>query len=342
MIRAMNRQGTIDVVGSWHLSNHVGVTVFRLYRRNAAMLNGFSHRKPLLVQSVGGYGRALGVGVLCVWGLFAGMACDASQSHSISLMNKGVKAYKEGNYPGAVEQLTEATRIWPDNDKAFYMLGQIYQHKYDQADKAVGYYEKATTINPEKSDYWYHKGSCLLDAKRDNEAEASLLKAVEMDKENADALYRLGILAERKSKPKQAAKYYGDSVVGNPRKPWAYYNLGDLYYRNQKYDEAQRVFKNGAENNPQHAELRHGLGLSYLSKGQYREALKEFEEALSLKQSYPSALYNIGITHIALKHPDKAELYLEKFLQEANAGDNGARIVAAEGRLMEIKEAKQK
>ena len=273
--------------------------------------------------------------------LAAIVGCEANQSHSLTEMNKGVEAYREGNYGSAVEHLKEADRIWPENAQANYMLGQIYQHKYEEPATAIGFYEKATTLAPDMADYWYHKGACLVAVKRDSEAKLALNKAVELKPGHADALYRIGVVEERAGKPKAAAQSYGDSIRADARKPFAYYNLGDLYFRNRKVEEAQRVFKNGVENNPTSAELRHGLGVSYLAQKKYREALVEFEEALRLKERYPSALFNIGMAYNALGQRAKAKAYLEKFIRSAKANENSARIAAAEARLTEILESER-
>jgi tetratricopeptide (TPR) repeat protein len=286
---------------------------------------------------------ALIVFVLLVFsGLTLG-GCDAAdKSHSLTLMNQGVGHFNEASYPKAVEKLTEATQVWPKNDKAFFMLGQIYQFKYMQPDKAITNYDSASSIVPDSASYLYFKGSCLAEVDRNEEAEVALTKAVGLEEKHADAHYRLGLLFEKKGEPIKAAKAYGASVLSNPLKPFAYYNLGDLYFRNDKLEEARRVFKNGTENNPKHAELHHGLGVAYLSLTRHREALIEFEEALSLKAVYPSAVYNIGMTYLALGEMTKAKSYLENFVKLAGGEDNAARIAAAEARLLEIHEAEKK
>ena len=277
------------------------------------------------------------VAVVCLFG------CDAAdKNHSLTLMNQGVGYFNEASYPKAVEKLTEATKIWPKNDKAFFMLGQIYQFKYMQPDKAITNYDAASEIVPDNASYLYFKGSCLAEVDRNGEAESALVKAVNLDDKHADAHYRLGLLYEKKGEPIKAATSYGASVVSNPLKPFAYYNLGDLYFRNDKLEEARQVFKNGTENNPKHAELHHGLGVAYLSLTRHREALIEFEEALRLKAVYPSAVYNIGMTYLALGELTKAKSYLESFIKLAGGEDNAARIAAAEARLLEIREAENK
>lgn len=275
--------------------------------------------------------------VVAAGGLWSG--CSADEAHSLNIMNRGVKYYNEGNYPSAVKNLKEANQVWPGNHKAYYMLGQIYLWKYDQPEQAIAYFDKATTLAPDKADYWYHRGHCQTVLKNYTDAEASLTRAVELNPKHAEAHYRLGVLAERQGKVKKAAEHYMNSIRADARIPYAYYNLGDLYFRNSKYEEARRVFKNGVENNPKHAELHHGLGLTYLTLDRKQEALVEFQEALSLKSSYPSALYNIGMTYVDLGDKARAKTYLEKFVKQAVSGENSARITAAEARLLEIKTA---
>lgn len=276
----------------------------------------------------------------CAWGV---AGCDASESQSLTEMNKGVAQYRQGSYGAAVGHLQKATEVWPDNHQAYYLLGQIYLHKYQEPDKAATYFGHATRLDPSKVDYWYQQGAALTEIKRNEDAEASLRKAVEIKPDHSEALYRLGLLAERQGDPKKAAGFYGDSIRANARIPWAYYNLGDLYVRHGKYQEAMQVFENGVGNNPEHAEMRHGLGVAQLSLGRADEARRSFEKALELKSVYPSATYNLALSYLATGDKQKAAQYLEAFLGQAQGGkENSARIAAAEARLLEIKEEANK
>lgn len=288
-------------------------------------------------------GAAMPAALLLSCALVALAGCDMmDRSHSLTLMNKGVKYYKGGNYPKAVEELKESVRVWPDNDRAFFMLGQIYQFKYNQFDEAHKYYDEAAQLVPDKADYWYFKGACLVETRQDSDAEVALSKAVQLKEGHAEAHNRMGMLQERQGELVKAAESYGASVRANARLPFAYHNLGDLYYRNDKFEEARRVFENGVGNNPEHPELHHGLGVVYLSKADYSGAVKEFQAALDLKPSYPSAIYNLGMAHQAQGDNLKAKTYLEKFISTAGGGDNAARVAAAEARLLQIQEAERK
>lgn len=283
--------------------------------------------------------RAVIVGILLALVLPLLVACDAEKTESLTAMNKGVASYREGSYGSSVEHLKAATASWPENHRAHFMLGQIYQFKYTQPEEAVAHYARATQYNADNAEYWYHQGACLSELKRDDEARTALEKAVSLDAKYADAFYRLGVIAERNGEPRKAADLYGSSIRLDARKPYAYYNLGDLYFRNNKFEEARQVFKNGTQNNPEHAELRHGLGLTYLSMARHREALLEFEESLKLKRPYPSATYNVAMTYLALDEKKKAGEHLEKFLAVARTENNSARIAAAEAQLLKLLEA---
>jgi tetratricopeptide (TPR) repeat protein len=271
-----------------------------------------------------------------------GAGCDSNKSHSVTEMNKGVAEYRSGNYAGAVEYLKAADRLWPENAQANYLLGQIYQHKYNEPDKALPFYDKATRLAPDRADYWYHKGSCLVAARRDADAVIALGEALDRQPEHADALFRLGVVQERGGELTKAAETYGRSIRADARKPFAYYHLGDLYFRHGKVSEASQVFKNGVQNNPASAELRHGLGVAYLGQKRSQDALVEFEEAVRLKPRYPSAMFNIGMAYHALGQRAKAMAYLKGFLSTAAPSENTARIAAAQARLMEMMEADRK
>ena len=305
-------------------------------RGNAGLTQNSEHSNGLGLRAAGTRVLLLAL-LVAVAGLWTG--CSADEAQSLNIMNLGVKAYNEGNYPNAVKHLKEANQVWPENDKANYMLGQIYLWKYDQPEQAIVYFDKATTQAPDEADYWYHRGHCQTVLKKYTDAESSLGRAVELNPKHAEAHYRLGVLAERQGKPKKGAEHYMNSVRADARIPYAYYNLGDLYFRNSKFEQARRVFKNGVDNNPDHPELHHGMGLAYVALDRKQEALVEFQEALRLKSSYPSALYNIGMTYVDLGDKARAKTYLEKFVNQAVSGENSARITAAEARLFEIKTA---
>jgi len=284
---------------------------------------------------------------LLLLGLMLGLSlplvgCDPREGRSLQLMNQGVSAYKNNSYGSASKMLKASIEEWPENGDAHDMLGLIYFKKFNQPENALPHFEKATEYVPEKASYWYHKGHCLSELKRFDEAEASLLKVTEKVPKHSDAFYRLAQVSESQGKWTLAAERYGESIRADARKPYAYHKLGDLYFRNEKYKEAARVYKNAVENNPNSAELHNGLGLSYLYLKRNQEALIEFQEALRLKRVYPSAVYNLAMTYIALNDRQKAKGFLEQFMKEAPAGENSARRVAAETRLIEITEAEYK
>ncbi len=270
-------------------------------------------------------------------------ACDASESHSLTVMNEGVKSYREGSYGTAITKLKKSIELWPDNAKANYLLGQIYLHKYREPDKAATYFGHATRLDATKVDYWYQLGSAQTELKRDDDARVALRKALELKPDHSEAHYRLGLVAERALDPKKAAQHYGDSIKANARIPYAYYNLGDLYVRNGKFDEARQVYDNGVGNNPENAEMRQGLGVAYLSLGRYDEARGTLIKAIELKKPYPSATYNLALSYVGLKDRRNAKQYLELFLGQARGGkENSARIAAAEARLLKIVEDERK
>lgn len=292
--------------------------------------------------------RAVGGRALCAaWlavALLGATGCEAGKARSMAVMNEGVKAARDGSYGVAVDNFKDATQRWPKNHQAYYLLGQIYLHKFNQPNDAAEAFSKAVQIDGTQPEYWYQQGAAQLELDRVDEAKASFEKAVQLDPMHWDAFYRLGLSYEKQNDPKKAAASYGDSVRANARTPYAYYNLGDLYFRYGKLEQARQVFENGVANNPDSAELHHGLGVALLSMDRPGDALTSFEKALGLKSPYPSATYNVGLAYLKQGKLPQAKEAFERFLTEARTGneDNSARVAAAEARLLEIREVELK
>jgi len=209
---------------------------------------------------------------------------------------------------------------------------------------------------PNNSAFYDLLGTILFDQKKDlNGAEAALRKSSELDKNNADALLKLGRVQVAKGSTDDAIATYQSSLKDNPREPGFYVLIGELYESKQDWERAKEAYQKAlnlkpddplASNNLAYVMLQTGgnvdvalslaqtarrgmpdspnaadtLGWVFYQKGAYQSAIDLFQEALRLaeKKRDPedaTVHYHLGIAYEKADQPALARQHLERVLK---------------------------
>jgi tetratricopeptide (TPR) repeat protein len=86
---------------------------------------------------------------------------------------------------------------------------------------------------PNNTNYHYLLGALLFNNKDLKGAESELRKALDLDKNNADALLKLGQVQVAEGSTEQAIATYQSSIQSNPRDVRFYILAGELYESNK-------------------------------------------------------------------------------------------------------------
>ncbi len=108
----------------------------------------------------------------------------------MELFQKGHDALKEGNYAVAMKCFNEALTENPQLDKAHAWRGRVYFEMQDYQ-KARQDLEKALSLNPDNADAQLFMGN-LFSRNEDEEAINYYSRAIILNENNAEALYRRG------------------------------------------------------------------------------------------------------------------------------------------------------
>src|SRR5579864_1698917 len=259
------------------------------------------------------------------------------------------------HYPDALKFYQQALDKNPSSADA--LKGVIFtysaQKEYDQAIAAVN---AQIAKSPNNSSFYEQLGTVLYDGKKDLKgAETALRKAIELDKNNSDALLKLGKLLAEEGDIDQALATFQQSIKDNPREISFYILSGELYEKKKDWDKAKAMYQQAlslvpdhslASNNLAYVILEQGgnvdvamglaqtarrgmpdspnaadtLGWAYYQKGIYQSAISQFQEALRLSEKHGAPddadlHYHLGLAYQKTNQPALARQQLEKALK---------------------------
>ena len=170
--------------------------------------------------------------------------------------NKGMASLAAGKYKEAVDSLTQAVAVNPDDAIAYTKLGLAYsalgEHK-----PAIAAYKQAIKLNRAfvDADAYFRLGIAYL-AQSDYAAAIDPLK---------QALY--GVKARQLEDRTKS--------IAGPSEAEIHDALGRAYYGTGSYRQAVTAFETAVRLKPNFASAHYGLGLSYLEVGDKRAAEKQ-------------------------------------------------------------------
>jgi protein O-mannosyl-transferase len=167
--------------------------------------------------------------------------------------------------------------------------------------------------------YWaasYNAGLALLNAKRFDEARASLERASALKPDEADVLDGLGRAYDGMGDTANAVSSFKRAIEINPDIFESYNNLGAIYFKNANYELAEANFAQALRLKPEATASRFNLGLCYARQRRYSDATRELERVIQAMPDDAEAFYELGLTYEHMGRRDDA----------ARAFSNGQRV----------------
>jgi tetratricopeptide (TPR) repeat protein len=201
---------------------------------------------------------------------------------------------------------------------------------------------------PNNSNFYDLLGTALFNGNKDIAgAEVALRKAIELDKNNADALEKLGKIYVEKGSLDQALAIYQQAVKDNPGEARFYILAGELYESKQAWDQAKSMYEQALKispdnplacNNLAYVILEQGgnldvamgmaqtarrvkpdwanaadtLGWAYYRKGIYQSAINQFQEAMRLNQKIGAPDTSVFHYHLGLAYQKSNQISLAR------------------------------
>jgi len=271
------------------------------------------------------------------------------RAEAVTAMNKGLENLQSGQTLDAVRYLKEAGQIDPNYASPPYYLAQIYHHKLSELDNAEINYREALSRDEDNPQIAYQLGTVLSDQGKYDDSLAYFRKATEEMPNFAKAWFRLGLSQQYEKDYPAAVESYMKAIESDPDMKMSeddkggahYHALGDLYNRFGFYDKALKVYENGLLNNADVPRLLVGKGVAQMQLERFDEAASSFNKALGIDPSLGTATFNLAVAKMRQGQTDVAIKGFEEFTLKADPAEDEARIIAAQGFIQQINEAKE-
>jgi tetratricopeptide (TPR) repeat protein len=282
-------------------------------------------------------------------------AIDIAPTSPIGYVQLGSLQLTQKHHSEAEKAYLEALDHDPNSTDALSGLMNTYLAQ-KQPDKALAAANTQIAKSANNAGFYDLLGTVLFNNKKDlNGAEAALKKATELDKNNSDALLKLGEVEFAKGSADQAIALYQQSIKDNPREVSFYILTGELYESQRNWDKAKEAYQKVLEITPQNPlasnnlayvmlqaggnidvamslaqTARRGmpespnaadtLGWVYYQKGAYKSAIDLFQEALKLDEKVrapddATVHYHLGLAYAKTDQPALARQHLERVLK---------------------------
>jgi len=282
-------------------------------------------------------------------------AVEVAPQDSAGYIQMGNLRRARRQFSNAEKSYQQALQCNPASADALSGLMTTYlaQHEIDQAVAAAN-----TQIAkvPNQSGFYNLLGRLLFDQKKNlNGARDAFRKAASLDKNNSDALFKLGQVEVALGSADEALATYQASLKDNPHEVALYILIGELYESKQDWSQAMRWYQKALEitpgnplasNNLAYLMLQTGgnmdlalslaqtarrgmpdspnaadtLGWVFYEKGAYKAALDLFQEALKLGEKNrqpddPTVHYHLGLAYEKTAQPALARQQLLRVLK---------------------------
>ena len=201
----------------------------------------------------------------------------------------------------AVEYLSQAIRLAPNNASAYYNRGHgyFYLKQYQQAIKDFSH---AIRLDPAYADAYNNRGNGYADLKQYQRAINDYDQAIRLDPNHAIAYNNRGIRYTDLKQYQRAIKDYDQAIKLDPNYAQAYHNRGNAYVYLQQYQRAINEYDQAIRLDPNYALAYYNRGFACVNLQQYQRAINDFSQAIKLDPSYTNAYTNRGRAYSDLKH----------------------------------------
>ena len=208
----------------------------------------------------------------------------------------GLLALQSDDYAGAVELISKAVDLAPDNAGYRSNLGEAYR-KNGQSEEAIEAFRDARRLEPGLAGVDAKLGKALLDGGDGVQAISAFRRALKAEPASADTYNNLAAAYVSQGLMTDAVSSWQKALEIDPRHHRVRSNLGVALRELGRLDEAIAHYRTSLEIDSSLPEAHCNLGIALREKGDLAAAEKSFDRAIDLKPGYVDALYMHALAH---------------------------------------------
>ena len=230
------------------------------------------------------------------------------------------------------EALTALQSLHRRNPSNVPILSHLASAQLDTGNKqeAIATYRQALVLNPDSEFLRLKLSRALARIGRIEEAKQEARKALETDPRSASAWLHLADLTDNQ---KEESRVLHEALEADTNSALVLMHLAELEGKQGQRDEADGFLEEACRLAPENPDIWLEWARIAELQGQPREAANRYQHALEIEPNNPSALLRLGIVHLRLDEPEKAQEALERATKVGSHTEAGMRAQALLGDL---------
>nr|XP_012324793.1 transmembrane and TPR repeat-containing protein 3 [Aotus nancymaae]XP_012324794.1 transmembrane and TPR repeat-containing protein 3 [Aotus nancymaae] len=211
-----------------------------------------------------------------------------------------------------------AARIAPNHLNVYINLANLIRANESRLEEADQLYRQAISMRPDFKQAYISRGELLLKMNKPLKAKEAYLKALELDRNNADLWYNLAIVYIELKEPNEALKNFNRALELNPKHKLALFNSAILMQESGEVKlrpEARKRLLSYINEEPLDANGYFNLGMLAMDDKKDNEAEIWMKKAIKLQADFRSALFNLALLYSQTAKELKALPILEELLR---------------------------
>ena len=206
-------------------------------------------------------------------------------AHLQSQFQEAVLLHRKGKLAQAQAIYIEILEAEPRHSDALHLLG-VVAAQTGNAQRAVELITQAITLNPNNAAFYSNRGNALKDLNQPDAAVESYEKAIALKPDYAEAYYNRGDALKDLRQLSAAIESYDRAVAVNPYYAKAYSNRGNALMELGRLEAAIVSFDKAIAIKPDYAEAYSNRSAPLLALKRYQEAIASFDKAMATNPSH--------------------------------------------------------
>ncbi|KAM4677044.1 protein O-mannosyl-transferase TMTC3 isoform 2-T2 [Discoglossus pictus] len=193
-----------------------------------------------------------------------------------------------------------AARVAPNHLNVYINLANLIRANESRLEEADQLYRQAISMRPDFKQAYISRGELLLKMNKPLEAKEAYVRALELDRMNADLWYNLAIVFIELKDPTEALKNFNQALELNRKHKLALFNSALLMQESgnpRLRPEAKKRLLTYIEEEPHDANGYFNLGMLAMDEKKDIEAETWMKKAIQLQHGFRSALFNLALLY---------------------------------------------